>query len=204
MNPEGARKRVVIVGGGFAGSARARTLARSEAVQVTLIDKNNYHQFQPLFYQLATSQLAPSDVGLSLRKVFRDDPNVDVKLGDVTAVDPKPWSVVTKEGQTYRGDFLVLTAGSQANFFDVPGADQHTFPLYSLVDAERLRPRILELFEDADCDPKLIDEGALNFVIVGGERPGTEMAGGLAEMIHRTMTVEYSDLAIRVGPHRPR
>jgi NADH dehydrogenase len=199
MNPEGARKHVIIVGGGFAGLACARALGHSEAVRVTLIDKNNYHQFQPLFYQLATSQLAPADVGFSLRKVFRGYPNVDVKLGDVAVVDPKSRSVATTQGETYRGDFLVLAGGSQANFFDVPGADRHTFPLYSLVDAERLRSRILELFEDADRDPKLINEGALNFVIVGGGTTGTEMAGGLAEMIHRTMMVEYSDLAVRVA-----
>jgi len=189
-------KHVVIVGGGFAGSGCAQELARHRELRVTLVDQNNYHQFQPLFYQLATSALAPPDVGFSLRKVFHKSPNVDVKLATVSAIDPKGHSVTTKEGQVYQGDFLVLATGAQANFFNTPGADTNSFPLYSLIDAERLRSRILALFEDADCDPKLIEQGALNFVIVGGGATGTEMAGGLADMIHSTMTAEYKDLAV--------
>jgi len=189
-------KHVVIVGGGFAGVGCAQVLARSGKVRVTLIDQHNYHQFQPLFYQLASSELTPSDVGFSLRKIFRKLPNVDIKLAEVNAVEPKARSVSTKEGQHYQGDFLVLAAGAQANFFSTPGASANTFPLYSLIDAERLRSRILALFEDADRDAKLIDQGALNFVIVGGGATGTEMAGGLADMIHSTVTAEYEDLAV--------
>src|SRR5262249_27445776 len=100
-------KNVVIVGGGVAGVRCAQDLAHSGKVRVTLVDRHNYHQFQPLFYQLATSQLGPGDVGFSLRKIFRKSPNVDVKLADVNTVDLKSCSVSTKEGQTYRGDFLV-------------------------------------------------------------------------------------------------
>ena len=189
-------KHVVIVGGGFAGVGCAQELARSGDVRVTVVDRHNYHQFQPLFYQLATSELTPRDVGFSIRKIFHKSPNVDIKLADVTAIDPKTRSVSTKEGEVYQGDFLVLAAGAQANFFNTPGADANSFPLYSLVDAERLRSRILALFEDADRDPKLIEQGALNFVIVGGGATGTEMAGGLADMIHSTLTAEYEDLAV--------
>jgi len=190
-------KHVVIVGGGFAGVGCAQILAGSDKVHVTLVDKHNYHQFQPLFYQLATSQLTPSDVGFSLRKIFRKLPNVDIKLAEVSAVDPKNHSVTTKEGQVYKGDFLVLAAGAQANFFNTPGAAANTFPLYSMNDAERLRSRILALFEDADRDAALIDQGALNFVIVGGGATGTEIAGSLADMIHSTVTAEYEDLAVK-------
>src|SRR5271170_115104 len=189
-------KHVVIVGGGFAGVGCAQALARDSDVRVTLIDRNNYHQFQPLFYQLATSELTPNEVSFSLRKIFRESPNVDIKMVEVSAIDPKTHTVTTKEGQVYQGDFLVLAAGAQANFFNTPGADSNSFPLYSLSDAERLRSRILALFEEADRDPKLIEQGALNFVIVGGGATGTEMAGGLAEMIHLTLTVEYKDLAV--------
>jgi NADH:ubiquinone reductase (H+-translocating) len=189
-------KHVVIVGGGFAGVGCALELARDSNVRVTLIDRHNYHQFQPLFYQLATSELGPRDVGFSLRKIFYKLPNVDVKLADVTAIDPKAHRVTTKEGPVYQGDFLVLAAGAQANFFNTPGADTNSFPLYSLSDAERLRSRILALFEDTDRDPKLIEQGALNFVIVGGGATGIEMAGGLADMIHSTITAEYEDLAV--------
>ena len=189
-------KHVVIVGGGFAGVGCANELARSGKVSVTLVDRHNYHQFQPLFYQLATSALAPGDVGFSLRKIFRKSSDIDIKLGEVIAVDPRGRSVNTKEGLTYQGDFLVLAAGSQANFFNTTGAEANTFPLYSLTDAERLRSRILALFEDADREPRLIEQGALNFVIVGGGATGCEIAGGLADMIHSTIAAEYEDLAI--------
>jgi NADH dehydrogenase len=105
--------------------------------------------------------------------------------------------VSTREGQSYQGNFLVLAAGSQANFFGTKGADQFAFPLYSLEQAERLRSRILAVFEDADRDPKLIEQGALNFVVVGGGPTGTEMAGALADMINLTMPAEYSDLVVK-------
>ena len=186
---------MLIVGGGFAGLGCAFDLVRSDAVRITLLDRHNYHQFQPLFYQLATSQLSVRDVSFSLRRVFREKSNIDIKLVEVTRVDPKTRTVETKEGETYQGDFLVLAAGSQANFFNIPGAQSNTFPLYTLTDAQRLRSRILALFEDADRDPKLIDQGALNFVIVGGGPTGTEMSGSLADMIHSTVSAEYPDLA---------
>jgi NADH dehydrogenase len=187
---------VVIVGGGFAGLGCARKLAGEEGVHVTLIDQRNYHQFQPLLYQVATSQLAAADIAASLRKTFHKDANVDVKLAKVTGVDPLTHSVTTAEGQTYTGDVLVLAAGAQANYFHTAGATAHTFPLYSLADAERLRTRILTLFEDADRDPTLIEKGALNFVIVGAGATGTELAGAMADMVNETMPVEYHDLAV--------
>ena len=107
--------------------------------------------------------------------------------------------MTTADGQTYEGDVLVLAAGAQANFFNTPGADVHAFPLYSLADAERLRARILTVFEDADRDPGLLDRGALNFVVVGAGATGTELAGALADMIHGTMTAEYHDLAVQAA-----
>jgi len=188
-------KHVVIVGGGFAGMGCAQQLARNSEVQVTLVDQHNYHQFQPLFYQVATAQLASEDIGFSLGRVFLKSPNVDVKVAKVRAVDPKARSVSTKEGQVYQGDFLVLAAGAQANFLNIPGAETNSFPLYSLVDAERLRSRILALIEDSDREPELIDQGALNFVIVGGGATGTEVAGALADMVHSVAPAEYKRLA---------
>ena len=114
-------KHVVIVGGGFAGLGCARKLAGRDDIRVTLIDKHNYHQFQPLFYQLATCQLASSDVATSLRKPFRKHGNVAVRMGEVTAVDTVAKAVTLASGQTIAGDFLVLAAGSQPNFFHTPG-----------------------------------------------------------------------------------
>jgi NADH dehydrogenase len=192
----GPPRRVVIVGGGFAGVGCAKRLAGHDDVHVTLIDRNNYHQFQPLLYQVATSQLASSDIAYSLRKLFHDQENVDVKLAEIASVDPAARTVHTADGQTYEGDALVLAAGSQPNFFRTPGADEHAFPLYCLDDATRLRSRIIGAFEEADRDPSRIDQGALNFVVIGGGPTGVEMAGALAEMIRDTMTVEYRDLAV--------
>jgi NADH dehydrogenase len=187
---------VVIVGGGFAGIGCARELAGKDSVRVTLIDQHNYQQFQPLLYQVATSQLAATSIASSLRKTFHDHPNVHVKLGEVTEVDTAAHSVRTREGETITGDILVLAAGAQANFFNTPGAAEHAFPLYSLTDAERLRTRMLTVFEDADRDPTLIEQGALNFVIVGAGATGTELAGSMADLIHDTMPDEYRDLAV--------
>ena len=196
MNNQDSKAHVVIVGGGFAGLACARTLAKSNDVRVTLIDKHNYHQFQPLLYQLATAVLSTPDVATSLRYSLRNHANVDVKMQEVTAVNPKTRTVTTREGESYQGDFLVLAAGSQANFFGTAGARENAFPLYSLEEAQRLRSRILAVFEDADRDPKLVEQGALNFVVVGGGATGTEIAGSLADLIKLTMPAQYGDLAI--------
>jgi NADH:ubiquinone reductase (H+-translocating) len=187
---------VVVVGAGMAGLACARRLADHEDVRVTLIDRHNYHQFQPLLYQVATSQLAPSDVAFQMRKLFREHPNVDVKLAEVATVDPTARTVTAADGDSWTGDAVVVAAGSIPNFFRTPGAEAHAFPLYSLDDATRLRSRIIGVFEDADRDPSLLDQGALNFVVVGGGPTGVELAGALGDMIRDTMTVEYRDLAV--------
>jgi NADH:ubiquinone reductase (H+-translocating) len=188
------KRHVVIVGGGFAGLGCAQRLAGHEDVTVTLIDRNNHHQFQPLLYQVATSQLAPSDVAHSLRGVFADNKNVDVKLADISAVDTETRTVRASDGEEWTADALVLAAGSQPNFFGTPGASEHSFPLYSLDDATRLRSRILGLFEHVDRDPTLAKRGALNFVIVGGGPTGVEVAGAIADMIAVTVPAEYRTL----------
>jgi NADH:ubiquinone reductase (H+-translocating) len=190
------RLHVVILGGGFGGVGCARELAKHDDVRVSIVDRNNYHQFQPLLYQVATSQLAPSDIAYSLRKLFSDDQDVDVVLGEVASVDLAGHAVTTTEGMRVEGDVLVLAAGSQPNFFRTTGAPDHAFPLYSLDDAVELRSRILGVFEAADNDPALVDQGALNFVIVGGGPTGVELAGALSDLIHETMTAEYHHLAV--------
>ena len=195
MTAASTRVSVVVIGGGFAGVGCARTLAKHhDLVDVTLIDRNNYHQFQPLLYQVATSMLAASDIAYSLRKVARHHDNFGVQLGDVTSVDPRSRTVTTDDGTSYSGDYLVIAAGSQPNFFGTPGAAEHAFPLYSVDDATRLRSRIITAFEDADRDHSLIDHGALTFVVVGGGPTGVEVAGALAEMIKTTVAVEFHDL----------
>ncbi len=193
---EGVAASVLIVGGGFAGVACAKRLAKDGSVSVTLIDRLNYSQFQPLLYQVATSQLGSADVASPLRQLAITHPNVTVKLGEVASADPAARSVTLATGETFAADHLVIAGGSQPNFFGTPGADEHAFPLYSLADAQRLRSRIISVFEDADRDRALIDEGALTFVVVGGGATGTEIAGALAEMIHGTLAAEFRDLAV--------
>ncbi|HTV65727.1 MAG TPA: NAD(P)/FAD-dependent oxidoreductase [Bryocella sp.] len=174
-------KHVVIVGGGFAGLHCARKVAANPDVRVTLIDRNNYQQFQPLLYQVASSMLAATNISFNLRNALIRHANVDVKLAEVVSVDLNSRTVHTEHGQQYQGDILVLAAGSQVNFFATPGAAEHAFPLYNVRDAELLRSRILAMLESADADHSLIDKGALNFVIVGAGPTGTEMAGALAD-----------------------
>ncbi len=188
--------RVVVVGGGFAGVACARKLASRKDVDVTLIDKNDYHQFQPLLYQVATCQLAPVDIAYPLHEVAAHAGLTFVEA-EVTGVDPTTRTVTTASGETHQGDYLVVAGGSQAFFFKTPGAREHAFPLYSLDDAKRLRSQILTVFEEADKDPSKIDEGALDFVIVGGGPTGVEVAGAISEMINTSLSAEYPDIAHR-------
>ncbi|MGZ4311582.1 MAG: NAD(P)/FAD-dependent oxidoreductase, partial [Solirubrobacteraceae bacterium] len=188
------KRHVVIVGGGFAGLGCAQRLAEHDGIHVTLIDRNNYHQFQPLLYQVATSQLAPSDIAHSLRAVFAEDDSVDVKLAEIAEIDPAARAATAADGETWSGDVLVLAAGSQPNFFGTPGAAQNAFPLYSLDNATNLRSRILGLFEQVDRNPRLIQRGALNVVIVGGGPTGVEVAGAIADMLAVTVPAVYRDL----------
>ena len=118
----------------------------------------------------------------------------------MVSIDPAAHSATTDTGETYRGDYLVLAAGSQPNFFGTPGAE-HAFPLYSLDDAERLSTRIVQAFEEADRDPGAADDGAIDFVIVGGGPTGVEVAGALSEMINTTMVHEFPALAPRAKVH---
>ena len=187
------RSTVVVVGGGFAGVGCATRLARHD-VAVTLLDRNNYHQFQPLLYQVATAELAVVDVARPLRGIFARHPSVRVKRVDVVSVDVDGRSVTTADGDTFGGDYLVLAAGSKPNFFNTPGAQQHAFPLYSVADANRLRNRLFEVFEDADNDATLIDRGALNIVVVGAGPTGVETAGAVADLVNDVMPKRYRDL----------
>ncbi|BAL88513.1 putative pyridine nucleotide-disulfide oxidoreductase [Actinoplanes missouriensis 431] len=187
---------VVIVGAGFAGVACARRLAAEPRARVTLVDRNGYHQFQPLLYQIATAELAPRDIRFDLHEMFARHASVRTRTGEVVAIDPHSPSVTFADDSMLAADVLVLGAGAQPNFFHTPGAEQHTVPLYSLTDAERVRGRILELFRDAAAKPELAADGALTFVVVGGGPTGVETAGALAEIVHDVMPHVYPHLAI--------
>jgi NADH dehydrogenase len=191
-------KRAVVVGGGFAGVACAKELGK-HGVDVTLVDRNNYHQFQPLLYQLATGMLGTSDIARPLRGIFRKQPNVEVKRADVSEIDTATKTVHTADGLTFAGDYLVLAMGAQPNFFHTPGADKYTFPLYSIDDSKRLRTRIFEVFEEADVDQSLIARGALDFVVVGGGATGVETAGALADLLNNVMPKRFHTLDVHAA-----
>jgi NADH dehydrogenase len=186
---------VVVVGGGFAGVGCAKALAKDD-VRVTLLDQHNYHQFQPLLYQVATAELAASDVARSLRGIFARSPSVAVKQLRVTSVDPATRTVTCAGGETFTGDYLVLAAGSQPRFYGTPGAVEHTFHLYSLLDARRLRSRLFAIFEEADVHPARLEQGVLNIVIVGGGPTGVETAGAVADLITDIMPRRFHDLSV--------
>ena len=143
--------RVLVVGGGFAGVACTWRLAGQPGVEVTLLDQHGFHQFQPLLYQVATAELTPQDVRFDLAHIFRSHDNVTIRTSEVTSIDPDARAVTLTSGEVMTGDVLVLAAGTTANFFRVPGAAEYAFPLYSVADAERVRSRVLQLFDDAAC-----------------------------------------------------
>src|SRR5262249_59001347 len=132
-------ERVVLVGGGFAGRGCAGALARRRGVRVRLLDRNNYHQFKPMLYQVATSQLAPNDVAHSLRKVFLRAENVDLKLAEAVSIDPNARAVATKTGEVHQADYLGLAAGAGANLFMAPRAGHDASPPSPLPPPEPLR-----------------------------------------------------------------
>jgi NADH dehydrogenase len=184
--------KVVVVGGGFAGVGCAKALA-DNGIDVTLIDRNGYHQFQPLLYQLATAQLGVSDIARPLRGIFAKSDTVRVVTGEVAKADPAAHSVTTSDGETFAGDALVLAAGARPNFFGTPGAE-HAFPLYSVADANELRSRLLGVLDAVDRDPSLVDKGALNIVIVGAGATGVETAGAVSEHLRQVAPHFYKQL----------
>ena len=185
---------VVIVGAGFGGLGVAEQLAHVP-VEVTLIDQHDYHTFQPLLYQVATSLLNAEDVGAPIRGLFRHQDNVTFHMATVTQVDMPGHKIQLSDGKHVSYDYLVLAGGATVNYFNTPGAAVHAFPLYTLMNAVKLRNRILQRFEAADRDPTLIEEGALNFVIVGAGPTGVETAGALSDLFYNLLPRDYHQLA---------
>lgn len=185
---------VVIVGAGFGGLGVAEQLAHVP-VEVTLIDRHNYHTFQPLLYQVATSLLNAEDVGAPVRSIFRHQDNVNFHLGTVTNIDVPGRKIYLENGTETTYDYLVLAGGATVNYFGTPGAAEHAFPLYTLMNAVKLRNQVMQRFEAADRDPAVIDDGALNFVIVGAGPTGVETAGALSDLFYNLLPRDYHQLA---------
>jgi NADH dehydrogenase len=177
----------------------AKELA-GDPVDITLIDRNNFHTFQPLLYQVATAGLNAADVAYPIRGIFQQQKNLSFRQGTVTAVDWDAHELALDGGSTVPFDNLVVAAGASTNTFGVEGAEEHGFPLYGLRDAIHLRNHILGRFEAADADPSLIHDGALNFVIVGGGPTGVEVAGALVELFTHVLRKDFRQLDV----HRAR
>jgi NADH:ubiquinone reductase (H+-translocating) len=188
------RPRVLILGGGFAGIGAARGLKKAE-VEVVLVDKHDYHTFQPLLYQVATDLLERTAVGHPLRDLFHDQPNARVHLDAVTGIDLAHREVQFAELAPLTYDYLVLALGAEVNFFGANGAPEHAFPMYTLADAVRLKEHILAKWEAADKDEALAEDGALHVVVVGGGPTGVESAGALAELYRSSFAQDYPDIS---------
>jgi NADH dehydrogenase len=186
------KKKVVILGAGFAGLQLARRIKNSE-YDITLIDQYNFHQFQPLFYQVATARLEPSSISFPLRKVFQRKRNVHVRITRVENVDMDAKQVITSDG-TFGYDYLVIATGCTSNFFGNKKIEQHAFPMKSTPEAITLRNRILMNFEDALNATNEDLEGIMNIVVVGGGPTGVELAGSLAELKKNILPRDYPDM----------
>ncbi len=176
-----SRPRVLILGGGFAGVGAAQKLAAADA-EVVLVDRHDYHTFQPLLYQLATGLLETTAVGHSLRDLLSGHENTTVHQAFVTAVSLDGREVEFDGLDPITYDYLVFGVGAEVNFFGTDGAAEHAFPMYTLPHAVRLKHHLLERWEAADRDPALVEDGALNVVVVGGGPTGVETAGAVVEL----------------------
>jgi NADH dehydrogenase len=192
-NSGSARPRVLVLGGGFAGVGATQKL-KGAAVDVVLVDKHDYHTFQPLLYQLATGLLEATGVGHSLRDLVKKQDNARIHQATVTAIDLDAREVQFAEMEPLGYDHLILGLGAEVNFFGVAGAPEHAFPLYTLADAIRLKDHVLARWEEADRQPDVVDDGALTIVVVGGGPTGVESAGALAELYRGVFTKDYPDL----------
>ena len=190
MTAVSQRPRVLVLGGGFGGLGAALELGDSD-VDVVLVDRHDYHTFQPLLYQLATGLLEPSAVGHSLRDLVHDQDNVTVHKTSATAVDLTERTVTLAEMAPLTYDYLVLALGAEVTFFGTEGAPEHAFPMYTLSDAMRLKDHVLGRWEAADKDPSLLDDGVLDVVVVGGGPTGVESAGAIAELYRGDLAKDY-------------
>ncbi|UMB60503.1 NAD(P)/FAD-dependent oxidoreductase [Lutibacter sp. A80] len=188
--------RVVIIGGGFAGLAAVKGLKNQE-LQIVLIDKHNYHTFQPLLYQVATGGLEPDSIAFPLRKVIKNLPNFYFRLADVSKIDSEKRKVYTNIGNL-KYDYLIIATGSKTNYFGNTNIEKYSMAMKNVPQSLNLRSLIIENFEDALLAKNLEQRNALmNFVIVGGGPTGVELAGALAEMKKGILPKDYPDLDIR-------
>jgi NADH:ubiquinone reductase (H+-translocating) len=186
-------KHIVIIGAGFAGLKMARLLNNKRDYIVTLIDKNNYHQFQPLLYQVAMANLDASNISFPIRNIFQKSKNVKIQITNVKSIDVKNNEIITDSG-LIQYDYLVIATGGTTNYYGNEVLKKNVFPMKSTLEALQIRNTLLQHFEDAASSKKMEVEKLLSVIIVGGGPTGVELSGALAEMKRDTLPLEYPEL----------
>jgi NADH dehydrogenase len=191
-----------VVGAGFAGLNVVHEL-RDAKVDITLVDRNNFHTFQPLLYQVATAYLPAEQVGTNIRTLFQNYDNVEVEVADVEGVDWSTNTLQLEHERTVRFDYLVVATGATTNYFDIPGMAQNAWPLYTLADASVLRRHLLADLETSVLDHKR-DPHESTIVVIGGGPTGVEMAGALTSMAGDLLHQDAQDLHVVLVEALPR
>ncbi len=192
--PQSNNMKLIILGGGFGGLRLARLLNNKEGIHITLIDRFNYHQFQPLFYQVATAGLDASNISFPLRKAFQKSKNVRIRMAEVECIDTAAKQVITNE-DTYSYNYLVIATGASTNFFGNQSLETHAFPMKSTVEALQLRHKLIHNFEDALHVTEQEElQRLMNVVVVGGGPTGVELSGAIAEMKKYVLPKDYPEL----------
>ncbi|WP_417854879.1 NAD(P)/FAD-dependent oxidoreductase [Xanthomarina gelatinilytica] len=191
--PKSNHPRIVIVGGGFAGVSLVKQFANKK-VQIVLLDKRNYHTFQPLLYQVSSSGLEPDSIAYPLRKIIKKHDNIFFRLAEVSTIDPKSQLLITDIG-SLSYDYLVIATGTKTNYFGNKAIETNSMPMKNVPQALNIRSLILQNFEKATIASSMEErETLLNFVIVGGGPTGVELAGAIAELKNHILPRDYHDL----------
>lgn len=194
MTTQDPKNHIVIIGAGFGGLRAARELAK-EPVSITLIDRNNYHLFQPLLYQVATAGITPEEIAYPLRAIFRRQKNVEFRMAEVNAIDLDRRRLLTTSGEVPY-DTLIIAAGGQTNHFGLQTLAEHSFGLKNLEDATALRNHLLRQFELAAQEPDpALRQARLTFVIGGGGPTGVETSGAISELVQMVLARDYPKIS---------
>ncbi|MFD2255248.1 NAD(P)/FAD-dependent oxidoreductase [Luteolibacter algae] len=185
-------RKLLIIGGGFAGLECARRLANDTRFEITLLDRTNHHLFQPLLYQVATASLAAPDIARSIRQILAHARNVTVLMDEVTFISPEQKTVTGASGKIYHFDYMMLAAGAKTGFFGNDQWEENSLGLKSLADAQDIRRKILANLERAELTTDYAErERLMTVAIVGGGPTGVELAGACADLIHRSLKSNF-------------
>jgi NADH dehydrogenase len=189
------KKRLVIIGGGFGGISLAKKLKDLD-MQIVLIDRHNYHTFQPLLYQVSTGGLEPDSIAYPIRKILKRLKNFHFRWAEVQAIDPRNREVITSIGNLYY-DYLVMATGTRTNFFGNKGIEEFSMPMKNVPQSLNIRSLMLQNFERADdCDDQEVRRGLMNFCIIGAGPTGVELAGAFAELKKNVFPKDYRHLNV--------